>query len=123
MQVREFSDGCEIAQALLVREMEARSKRDGGEFLKLTLGDRSGSVPAMIWDDVSEVRDLCAPGQVVFVTGRYNVHARFGPQLTIQALRAAEEAEYVADDLQDGPLRTATQMESDLRELLSTIQN
>ena len=123
MQVREFSEGCEIAQALLVREMEARSRRDGGEFLKLTLGDRSGSVPAMVWDDVSQIRELCAPGQVVFVTGRYNVHARFGPQLTIQAMRSAGEDEYVPDDLMDGPARTAAQMESDLRELLSTIQN
>src|SRR3954454_15305679 len=107
MQVREFFEGCEISQALLVREMEGRSKRDGGEFLKLTLGDRTGSVPAVIWDDVSQIRDLCAPGEVVFVTGRYTVHARFGPQLTVQAVRCAEEGEYVGDDLVDGPARTA----------------
>ncbi|MFL5823590.1 MAG: 3'-5' exoribonuclease YhaM family protein [Solirubrobacteraceae bacterium] len=123
MQVREFSEGIEIAQALLVREAEARSRRDGGEFLKLMLGDRSGSVPAVIWDDVSEVRELCAPGEVVFVTGRYNVHPRFGPQLTIQALRGAGEHEYASGDLHDGPARTPAQMESDLRELLATIQN
>jgi 3'-5' exoribonuclease len=51
------------------------------------------------------------------------VHARFGPQLSLQALRAAGEHEYVRDDLIDGPSRTATQMEADLRELLATIQN
>jgi 3'-5' exoribonuclease len=123
MQVREFLDGREVAQALLVREAEARTRRDGGEFLKLMLGDRSGCVPAMIWDGVAEARDMCLPGAVVFVSGRFNVHPRFGPQLTIQGLRAAREEEYVRDQLLDGPNRTADQMEDDLRELLATIQN
>lgn len=123
MQVREFSEGCEVAQALLVREVEVRSRRDGGDFLKLTLGDRTGSVPAMVWDGLAEIRDLCVAGEIVFVSGRYNVHPRFGPQLTIQGLRGAQEHEYSRDDLVDGPVRTAQQMEADLRELLATIQN
>ena len=123
MQVREFSDGCDVAQALLVRDVEVRSRRDGGEYLKLSLGDRTGSVPAMVWDGIAEIREACAPGEIVHVAGRYSVHPRFGPQLAVQALRAAREGEYVRDDLVDGPARTATQMETDLRELVSTIQN
>jgi 3'-5' exoribonuclease len=123
MQVREFSDGCDVAQALLVRDVELRSRRDGGEYLKLSLGDRTGSVPAMVWDGIAEIRETCAPGEIVHVVGRYSVHPRFGPQLAVQTLRAAREGEYVRDDLVDGPPRTATQMETDLRELLSTIQN
>jgi 3'-5' exoribonuclease len=123
MQVRDFSDGCEVSQALLVREAETRSRRDGGEFLKLTLGDRTGSVPAVVWDGVSDVRDACLAGEVVLVTGRYNIHPRFGPQLTVQGLRAAELHEYNAEDLLDGPARTAQQMETDLRELVNTVQN
>jgi 3'-5' exoribonuclease len=123
MDVREFIDGCEVAQALLVRELELRTRRDGGEYLKLTLGDRSGSVPAMIWDGLAETRELCAPGSIVYVNGRFSVHPRFGPQLTVMALRAAREDEYAREDLVDGPARTAQQMEDDLRELLATIQN
>jgi 3'-5' exoribonuclease len=123
MQVRDFCEGCEVSQALLVREAECRSRRDGGEFLKLTLGDRTGSLPAVVWDGITELRELCVAGEVVFVTGRYNVHPRFGPQLTIQGLRSAQAHEYAGDDLLDGPARTAEQMETDLRELLATIQN
>jgi 3'-5' exoribonuclease len=123
MQVREFADGIEIAQALLVREVEVRSRRDGGEYLKVTLGDRTGSVPAVVWDGVPQTRELCCAGAIVYVTGRYAVHARFGPQLTIQSIRGATEGEYAREDLLDGPTRTATQMEADLRELLGTIQN
>jgi 3'-5' exoribonuclease len=123
MQVREFADGMEVAQALLVREIEIRSRRDGGDYLKLTLGDRTGSVPAVVWDGVAHARELCCTGAVVFVTGRYTVHARFGPQLSVQGLRPAREDEYVPDDLHDGPTRTPAQMETDLRELLGTVQN
>jgi 3'-5' exoribonuclease len=123
MQVREFADGIEIAQALLVRDVELRSRRDGGEYLKLTLGDRTGSVPAVVWDGVAEARGHCVAGEVVFVTGRYAVHARFGPQLSIQSVRGARDEEYVRAELHDGPARTVAQMEADLRELMATIQN
>jgi 3'-5' exoribonuclease len=123
MEVRAFVDGCEVTQALLVREVEVRRRRDGGDYLRLTLGDRTGSVAAMIWDDVESIRDACAPGAVVFVNGRYSVHPRFGPQLNVQALRAAREHEFDRRALVDGPARNADQMEADLRELVGTVQN
>jgi 3'-5' exoribonuclease len=123
MQVREFADGIEVAQALLVREVEVRGRRDGGEYLKLTLGDRTGSVPAVIWDGVAQARELCVAGAIVFVTGRYGVHARYGPQLSVQSLRPARDGEFVRDELLDGPARSLAQLEGDLRELLRTIQN
>src|SRR5437764_4887400 len=123
MQVREFVDGCEVAEVLLVRESELRTRRDGGEYLKLTIGDRTGSVPAIVWDGVVDARDLCVPGDVVHACGRYAVHPRFGPQLTITALRPARDGEYERDELVDGPARRPEQMEADLRALLSTVQN
>jgi 3'-5' exoribonuclease len=123
MKVRQFADGIDVAQALLVREVELRKRRDGGEYLKLLLGDRTGSLPAMVWENVAEARDLCRPGEIVHATGRYSLHPRFGPQLAVEAVRAAAENEYVRDDLVDGPARSPEQMEADLRELLSTIQN
>jgi 3'-5' exoribonuclease len=123
MQVREFADGCDVAQALLVRETELRTRRGGGEYLKITIGDRTGSVPAVLWDGVTEARELCVPGEVIHASGRYAVHPRFGPQLTIAALRRAREDEFVRDELVDGPTRNADQMETDLRELLATVQD
>ncbi len=123
MKVREFADGSEIAQALLVRDVEVRTRRDGGEYLKLTLGDRTGSVPAMVWDAVAAAREICCPGEVVHTTGRFSVHPRFGPQLAVQQVRAAAAHEYRADDLMDGPIRAPGQMEIELRELIATVQN
>jgi 3'-5' exoribonuclease len=123
MKVRQFADGSQISQALLVRQAEVRRHRDGGELLRLLLGDRSGSVPAMVRDEVNAARDICRQGAIVHVTGRYSVHERFGPQLAVEELRPAADDEYIRDELIDGPTRDADQMEADLRGLLATIQN
>jgi len=123
MFVREWQDGLEVERALVVREVEVRSKRDGAQYLKVQLGDRTGSVAAMVWEDVATMRELCRCGCVVWVRARYSVHPRYGPQLAVGALRSAREEEYEFEDLLDGPPRTATQMEVDLRELVSTVQN
>ena len=63
MKVREFADGCEVAQALLVRELELRRRRDGGEYLKLLLGDRTGSVPAVVADELAARASCAAPAR------------------------------------------------------------
>jgi 3'-5' exoribonuclease len=123
MLVRELDDGAEIDQVLLVRDVEARQKRDGGEFLKLVLADRSGSVPAMVWDGIAQLRDLCVAGTPVRVIGRYAAHPRYGPQITIRALRPATPGSFDLADLLDGPPRSPDQMETDLRELVATVRN
>jgi 3'-5' exoribonuclease len=123
MKVREFVDGCDIAQVLLVRELEVRRRRDGGDFLKIVFGDRTGTVPAVVLEDVEQARELCRAGDVVHVVGRYCVHSRLGGQLAIHNLRRPSDGEYARDELADGPARAADQMETDLRHLLATVQN
>jgi len=123
MQVREFIDCADVSDVLLVRDVELRRKRDGAEFLRLTLGDRTGSVPAVMWDGVESVRELCRAGEAVHVSGRYEVTERWGGQLTVSAVRAPAPDEYDPDELLDGPAREPDQMEADLRQLLQTIQN
>src|SRR4029078_6585498 len=81
VQVRDFQDGLDVDQVLLVRGAEARAKRDGGEVLRLTLADRTGAGGAMVWDDVERFRVLCATGAPVHVRGRFRVHPRYGPQI------------------------------------------
>jgi 3'-5' exoribonuclease len=123
MFVRELTDGQEIDQVLLVRDRERRARRDGREFLRLTLGDRTGTVTAMVWEDVAEHAGLCQAGACVRVAGRYVVHPGHGAELTVSALRPAADHEYELDELLDGPPRDADRMESDLRELVATVQD
>lgn len=123
MLVRDFSDGLDIDQVLLVRQAERRRRRDGDEFLRVSLGDRSGVVAAMVWEDVEAHCRLLCPGTVVHVAGRFAVHPRFGPQISLRSVRAAEAGTFAEGDLLDGPPRGAEHMEVDLRELLATVQD
>ena len=70
---------------LLVRRAERRGGADGAEYVQLLLGDRTGSVPAVVWDAVSDVTRIVRPGRPVHITGRIGGSPR---QLVVQALRA-----------------------------------
>jgi 3'-5' exoribonuclease len=121
--VRDLSDGQDLDQVLLVREVEVCQKRDGGEYLKLVLADRTGQVQSTIWDGVAQVSELVQPGKPVRVIGRYGVHPRHGAQITIRALRPPAPGSYDLAGLCDGPPLDAAQMEADLRALVETIQS
>jgi 3'-5' exoribonuclease len=121
--VREFQDGQAVDCVLLVREIEVRRKRAGGEYLKLVLGDRTGTVPAVMWEGGADVANQNSCGQPARVTGRYSVHSRYGPQLVVDVLQPAGDGEYDPQGLLDGPAHDVGQLESDLRALLETIQN
>ena len=123
MLVNQLTDGQDVDLVLLVRGREARTRRAGGEYLKLALADRTGSVTAVIWDGVAEIGEACQAGCAVRVAGRYEVHPRYGAQIAVRRLRAAEPHEVDLDALADGPPRSAAQMEADLREIIATIHD
>ncbi len=123
MLVNQLTDGQDVDLVLLVRDRQVRTAPEGGEYLKLSLGDRTGALSALIQDDVPDVREICGPGAAIRVQGNYSVNSRYGPQLAVRRLRAAEPEEVDLDRLCDGPPRSAEQMEADLREILGTIQN
>ncbi len=134
MQVRELQDGYVVAQVLLVRSAELRRARDGQEYLKLTLGDSSGHLGAILKDGAAEIspilkhgaaraREMYRAGTAVWVSGRFCIHDRFGPQVLLESIRTAADDEYDITQLRNGPARSAAQMEADLRELLATIHN
>jgi 3'-5' exoribonuclease len=112
----------DLDQVLLVRQIERRARRDGGEYLRLQLGDRTGAVAAMVWEGLEQTEALARLGAPVRVRGRFSLHPRFGPQINLRELLDAEPGSFSPSDLLDGPLHEAEQMESELRELIATIQ-
>jgi 3'-5' exoribonuclease len=123
MLVRDLKDGQDLDQVLLVRTAEIRRTRDGAAFLRLSLGDRTGQVVGLLWDGVAEVEELCRPGAPVRVTGRYERDPRWGPQLDLRAVEAPDPDSFDLADLVGASPHDAKQMEDDLRQLVSTIQD
>ena len=123
MQVRELREGSRVAGVLLLRSLDVRRRREGEEYLKLTLSNRTGVLPAVVLDNVAAARAVCRTGEPVHIAGTFSVHPSHGGRLVVEAIRCAEPGEYDAEALIDGPIRPAAQMEADLRELVATVQD
>jgi 3'-5' exoribonuclease len=121
--VRELCDGARVESPFLVRDVARRQKRNGDSFLKLQLGDVTGAVEAVVWDEVDAAAEAAAPGSVVFATGTFTVDTRFGACLTIRSVRPAADGEYDPADMHEGPSTAYEQMVADLRELIGTVQD
>jgi 3'-5' exoribonuclease len=123
MLVRDLADGQDLDQVLLVRESELGIRGDGTEFLRLSLGDRTGAVTAIVTESAPELARVGPAGACVKVVGRYEVHPRHGAQIVLRHLRAAEAHEYELDDLLDGPPRPVNSMEAALRDLIDQVRS
>jgi len=121
--IRELADGEPVAAAFCVRERERRTRRNGEDFIRLVVADRTGSAEAVAWEDVDELFERCAPGAVVFIDGRFSVHPQYGAKITIRSIRVADEGEFEPDDLVEGPPVSAEKLEAQLRELVATVQH
>ena len=120
---RELCDGQAVETPFLVRDRSRRQKRNGDAFLKLQLGDRTGAVEAVVWDEVEQAAEVCRPGAVVVVNGKHALDGRYGACLTVRSVRPASDAEYDPADLSDGPSVAFDQMVAALRDLISTVQS
>jgi 3'-5' exoribonuclease len=121
--VRDLADGQAIVGVFGVRQRELRQRRNGGDWLRLIVCDSSGAVEAVAWEEVAELFEIAEPGSAVHITGRFAVHAQYGPKITIETIRAARDTEFEPSDLAEGPSVPVERLEAQLRELTETIQN
>jgi 3'-5' exoribonuclease len=121
--IRDLSDGEAVAEVFLVSARSLRQKRNGEHFMTLTLRDRTGTLSAVCWEEAAALQGITDPGAIVRAVGRFERHERWGAQLTVQSLTAAEECDYTLADLVEAPPDEPGKMEEDLRRLIETVQN
>ena len=85
--IRDFAEGDQIGAVFAVRERERRTRKNGEDFMRLVLSDKTGTCEAVAWDDFDGSFDLCAPGAVLFVSGQFSIHERYGSKITIKSIR------------------------------------
>jgi len=119
----ELEDGQRVSGVYAVRERELRRKRNGEPWLRLSVGDATGSAEAVCWEEAETHYALCCTGSAVHVSGVFEVSDRWGAKIKISSIRAAEPHEFEADDLAAGSDVSLEMLERDLRELLGTVQN
>jgi 3'-5' exoribonuclease len=80
-----------------VTSKQLRSRKDGGQYLAVTLGDSTGQIEARMWENFAEAAPCFEQGDVLKIRGevsRYN--GRF--QLSLEKLRRANADEFEWSD-------------------------
>jgi 3'-5' exoribonuclease len=111
-----------ITTFFLVHEKEIRNTREGKPYLRLELGDRSGTIEARMWDQFeSAVKDI-GRDDFVKVQARVEIY-RNRPQLSLQQLRLAKPEEIDLADFLPQTKENVEKLYEQLREFAASIVN
>jgi 3'-5' exoribonuclease len=123
LPLADLEDGQRLRGVYAVRQRELRRKRNGEPWLRLSVGDSSGTAEAVCWEDAEALYALCATGTAIHVTGVFEMSERWGAKIKVAELREAGPHEYEADHLAPESHVSVELLETDLRALLATIQD
>jgi 3'-5' exoribonuclease len=88
-------DGAVVTTYFAVSSMSLREKKGaGGQYLAVTLTDKTGSIEARMWEEIASAAASCAEGCFVKVQGQIaKYQGKFQITLTKMRLAAASEVE------------------------------
>jgi 3'-5' exoribonuclease len=67
--IKNLKPGTELDEVFVVRSRELRRRRGGGNYLAVTLGDRTGEVASLAWENGETLAKVCEPGAIVRIGG------------------------------------------------------
>lgn len=111
-----------ITSFFLVHEKEIRNTRDGKAYLRLELGDRSGTIEARMWDQFEAAAKDFARDDFVKVLARVEIY-RNKPQLSLQQVRLAKPEEVDLADFLPHTKEDVGKMWAQLLEYANSISN
>src|ERR1700759_1253356 len=94
VSIRDLEDGQRVRGAYAVRGRELRRKKNGEPWLRMTVGDATGTTEAVCWDEAEIRYALCGTGTPGHGSGIFETSERWGSKIKIAELRAAEDGEY-----------------------------
>ena len=116
--VKDLEPDPSITSFFLVHEKEVRSTANGRAYLRMELGDRTGTVEARMWDQFELLAKDVNRDDFVKVQARVELY-RNRPQLTLQQFRVAKPEEI---DLGDFLQRTPYDTEELYKQILGFIE-
>lgn len=95
--IAECREGESVTSFFLVRAKEIRRRRNGEPYLSLVLGDRTGELPAVMWENFAEGAAAIHDGDIVKVQAAVGAY-QGERQLQLQRLRLATDDDGIALD-------------------------
>jgi len=111
-----------VTSYFVLSSIQVREKQQGGQYLSLTLADKTGMLAGTMWDDFAETAATCSDGCYVKAQGRIGKYkGKF--QMTVQKLRLAAENEIDKADFQPSTRFDVEEMWTELRGYVSAFAN
>lgn len=120
--VADLSADQSVTSFFLVHAKEVRSTREGKPYLRLELGDRTGTIEARMWERFEEAAGEIERDDVVKVQARVEVY-RNRAQLALDKLRRANPDEIDLADFLPHTAADVEQLYEELRKHAGTIGN
>ena len=116
-----FENGT-VTTYFVLSSLQVRDKKQGGQYLALTLSDKTGSFEGRMWDDVGEALASCSEGCYVKVQGDVSKYqGKF--QITLKKLRLAADSEIDPKDFQASTKFDVEEMWTELRGYVTAFKN
>ncbi len=121
--VSSLVEGQEVSAAFQVRSRQLRTHRSRtGSYLTLVLGDRTGDMPAVAWEDADRWHQVAREGAVLFTHGHcqtYNGEV----QLVIEHLAPAIDGEFDPADFLPSSTRDSAAMAREFRAEVNSVRH
>jgi 3'-5' exoribonuclease len=111
-----------ITTFFLVHEKELRNTREGKPYLRLELGDRSGTIEARMWDQFESAAKDVNRDDFIKVQARVEIYKSL-PQLALLQLRLARPEEIDVADFLPATKADVSKLYSQLLEFAASIAN
>ena len=109
-----FENQAVMSYFLLVSFSLRDRKGSGGQYLALTLADKTGQFDARMWEDFAEVLDHCSEGCYVKVQGQVSKYnGKY--QITLTKMRSAADSEIDTADFVPTTKFDVAEMSAELR--------
>src|SRR5271155_2235766 len=96
--VSDLQDGQAVTSLFMVSVKEIRtSQRSGKSWLELALRDRTGSIPAKMWDNFETLAKTFEADDVVQIRGRVKLY-NGQKEMTLEQIVPASERDYDLSD-------------------------
>ncbi|MGE5380063.1 MAG: 3'-5' exoribonuclease YhaM family protein [Methylocystaceae bacterium] len=117
-----LSEGDKVEIPLLVKEKTLLDQKNrAGKYMHLLLSDNSGEINAYVWDNTEEMSKRCTTGKVSVFKGDV-ISYRESLQLRVVGVRWPLNGEVAMDDFVPLAPRPIKEMESDLLNLIDSMQ-
>lgn len=120
--IAELTDGQSIDQAFRVADKQLRVNRDGGKYVFMKLGDRTGTIVAMKWNADERLFESFDRGDHVNVSGRCQIH-KGALQVIVQRIDPLDDDQIHPEDFDRFDADATRQAIADIREMIASIDN